>query len=91
MKVTEAIGLAKGWVAEIMKDEGLTNLGLEEVIFDEESRTWRITLGFSRPWNTVRNALTALGGEPAPRRAFRVVTIRDADGWILSMTKASDD
>lgn len=89
MRVDEAVNTAKTWVSQIMKDEGIINLGLEEVSLDGEE--WRITLGFSRPWNTVRNAMTAIGGEAAPRRAFRVITIRNTDGAVLSMKKASDD
>lgn len=84
MDVKQAVRVAKEYVSDILHEEGLINLGLEEVEFDEIDRTWKVTLGFSRPWNTVRNALTAVTGDNAPRRAYRVVRVRDEDGRVLS-------
>jgi hypothetical protein len=85
MNVKEAIKLAKEYVADVFGDENLYNLGLEEVEFDESDQTWKVTVGFSRPWNTVRNALTALAGEPAARRTYKVVRIRDSDREVVSV------
>jgi len=61
MDVKEAVKRAKQYVAELYEEEGLVNLGLEEIEFDEKAGLWRVTLGFSRPWNTLRNALTRSG------------------------------
>lgn len=87
MEVKKAVQEAKAYVADLLDDEGVTNLGLEEVYFDETSGLWNITLGFSRPWNTTRSPITAITGDPAVRRAYRVVKMRDDDGKIISMTK----
>ena len=87
MEVKEAVKVAKDYVADILKEEGVVNLGLEEIEFGEGDNTWHVTLGFSRPWNTVRNALTAMTGENAPRRVYRVVKIKDDDGRVISLTK----
>jgi hypothetical protein len=91
MDVSDAIARAKNWLTKIMEGEGVTNLGLEEVSFDEDTGCWLITLGFSRPWNSTRAAFTAISGEPAPRRAFRTVSVRDSDGAIVAMAKRSEE
>ena len=87
MDVKEAVKRAKDYVAEIFDEEGLSNLGLEEIEHDDHAGTWNVTLGFSRPWNTTRNALTALTGDTAARRTYKVVRVRDADGEILSVLR----
>ncbi len=75
MDVKDAIKVAKGWVSDIYSDEGILNLGLEEVEFDEAAQLWKITVGFSRPWNTLRGALSSIGGDVGARRAYRVVSM----------------
>lgn len=91
MNVKEAVTKAKEWLADVLREEGPVNIGLEEVEYDEEQRVWKITLGFSRPWNTNRNALTTLTGEPSTRRAYRIIRINDANREIISMKKLSSD
>ena len=86
MNVKEAVRAAKSYVADVFGEEGLTNLGLEEVERDEGAGAWRVTVGFSRPWNSVRNPLTAITGDAAPRRTYKVVSIRD-DGEVLSVKR----
>lgn len=87
LDVKKAVKLAKDWLAETLKDENISNLGLEEVEFSEAENAWKITLGFSRPWNTQRNALTAITGDIAARRAFRVITVDDVSEEITSMKR----
>lgn len=86
MDVKQAAATAKQYVADLLADEGLTNLGLEEIEFDDSAESWNVILGFSRPWNSVHNALTDLtGGQP--RRSYQAVRIRDSDGRVLSVTR----
>jgi len=85
--VKTAVGSAKQWLTNVMQEEGVANVGLEEVEFDDEHGVWLITLGFSRPWNSVKNAFTAISGEPAPRRAYRVIAVKEPNGEIVSMTR----
>ena len=68
MEAHDVIKRAKAWVTDIYAEEGIQNLGLEEIDYDEDERAWNVTLGFSRPWNTARNAITAITGEPVARR-----------------------
>lgn len=91
MDVKSAVGIAKKFVSGVLTEENVINVGLEEVQYDEEQGVWRITVGFSRPWNTARNALTAITGEPASRRTYRVITVKDSDGTVTSMTRRGSD
>jgi len=87
MDVKTAVGTAKQWLVNTLTDESISNVGLEEVEFDEERGVWLITIGFSRPWNTVKNAFTVLSGEPAARRAYRVIAVQEPDGKVVSMKR----
>ncbi|MBX9830270.1 MAG: hypothetical protein K2Y27_35395 [Xanthobacteraceae bacterium] len=89
MEVKEAVSKAKKWLAETLNDEDISNLGLEEVEFHDGENAWKVTLGFSRPWNSARNALSAVTGEKIPRRAYRVLTVDDRTGKVISMRKSS--
>jgi hypothetical protein len=91
MDVKKAVTIAKTWLLDVLSEEGITNVGLEEVEFDEDKGEWLITIGFSRPWNTTRNAFTAISGEPATRRAYRVITVREPNGTVTSMTRSGSD
>ena len=86
MGVKEAVSRAKHYVADLFEGENLTNLGLEEVERDTNAGVWRVTVGFSKPWNTARNAFTAISGEPIAKRAYRVVTINN-DGEVTSVKR----
>lgn len=82
MDTKEAINLAKNYVADMFADEGISNLGLEEVSFDDKDKLWNITLGFSRSWEK-NNAMTALGVNPG--RSYKIIRISDADKTIVSI------
>ena len=63
MEVKDAVRLAKEYVADLFEAEQITNVGLEEVVFDEPSDCWNVTIGFSRPWGRERAAGYRAGGE----------------------------
>lgn len=89
MDVKEAVSIAKGYVADLFADEAITHVGLEEVVFDELSGDWKVTIGFAPHWNQFNAVLTsALGsGHPDGRnRSYKVVRIRDRDGHVISLT-----
>ena len=93
MDVREAVSVAKSYLANVYTDEGIVNLGLEEVEFDENAGTWCVTLGFSRPWDHPpmpprNNALAAALGEPTQpelRRSYKVLRIDNGDGQVESL------
>lgn len=82
MEVREAVATAKSYLAEFFADEKIENLGLEEVELDESTNTWRITLGFSRPWD---RAITPLSPFQPRQRAYKVVQISADNGKFISV------
>ena len=85
MDVKEAVGTAKTYVADLFADEGVAYVGLEEIVFDELSGDWKVTIGFSRPWSQLNAVVTALAPD-RHGRAYKVVRIKDRDGSIVSLT-----
>jgi len=79
MNVKEAVEQAKQHVADLFSKEGLVNLGLEEVEFDDALEQWRITVGFSRSWDQGIAGLISPG-----RRTYKIVSI-DKGGRVLSV------
>ena len=75
---------AKDYIADLFADEGITNIGLEEVEFGSTSNCWRITIGFSRPWDR-KNSLTAALGAVVSR-SYKVIRINDRSGEVESLT-----
>ena len=84
MDVKEASRKAKEYVIDLFDGEGLSNVGLEEIEFDELSSHWKITVGFSRPWDTNNSVVAALG-DRRPERSYKVVHIDD-HGRVKSVT-----
>ncbi|MDE0048448.1 MAG: hypothetical protein OXO52_01580 [Rhodospirillales bacterium] len=80
MNVKEAVAIAKEHIEELFGEEDILNLGLEEVELDEEG-FWRITIGFSRPWN--RNVGSVLAGENS--RSYKIVVLSNRDGDVRSV------
>ena len=70
MEVKEAVLTAKRYVADVFADEVVTDVGLEEVEFDEESDVWVVTIGFSRPWDQKQGLGGALAGQ-RPARSYK--------------------
>ncbi len=88
MDVKEAVGIAKRYVIDLFADEGIAYVGLEEVLFDEHSEDWRVTIGFAPHWNQLSAISAALSGgqRDSHHRAYKVVRIRDSDGRVISLT-----
>ena len=87
MEVKEAVQTAKVYLLDLFEDEDISDLGLEEVVFDELSNTWKITLGFARPWDKRNPMVTSVkirNGIPA--RSYKAVCVRDYDGAVTSLT-----
>lgn len=80
MNVKEAVRVAKAHIIDLFEEEGIVDVGLEEVDF-ESSDTWVVTIGFSRPWN--RTVGSVMGGRPS--RSYKAVRIQDVDGEVLSV------
>jgi len=85
LDVKEVVLKAKKYAAEIFADENIVNLGLEEVVFDEG--VWRVTVGFSRPWDkpTGPFGIATIGITQGLARSYKVVEIRDNTGQIVAV------
>jgi len=84
MDAKEAVKLAKGYVFDLLQEEGVSELGLEEIEFDENEDVWNITVGFSRQI-AMRNNSPFRASLIDPNRNYRVVKVNNQDGALLSV------
>ena len=82
--VKEAAKLAKEYVADLFADEGIDNVGLEEIELGDDRRFWEVTVGFSRPWDNRGLAAVTLG-QTDLRRTYKVLRIDNASGNVASI------
>ena len=91
MNVQEAVRLAKDYVKDIFVEEQITNVGLEEIEFNEDRDCWEITIGFSRPWDyqtrsPFENIHDPFKTQRRPKtRSFKVVNIDSSNAKVLSV------
>ena len=86
MDVKEAAKLAKDYVADLFEEEGIGNVGLEEIESKRgpDDRLWVVTVGFSRPWDQGGLATITLG-QRGLRRSYKVLSINDKTGDVESV------
>lgn len=84
MDVKEAVSVAKSYLADVLSEEDVTNVGLEEIEFDDSDSTWKITLGFSRPWDYQRARSWQTERRP-PARSYKILRVADGTGRIESI------
>ncbi len=87
MDVKEAVRAAKNYVTDLLSEESLKNIGLEEVKFNQRTREWNVTIGFSRPWDFDVANPSRLTENFKPGRDYRMVTIKDGTGELVSLTR----
>ena len=80
MTVMDAVQEAKKHIALLFEEEGIVDVGLEEVDIDDADH-WIVTIGFSRSWD--RKIGSVLSGGTS--RSYKAVRIRDEDGKVLSV------
>lgn len=87
MDAKEAIKAAKAYVQDIFKDEGVVNIGLEEIAFDEHTKAWDVTIGFSRRWDTQSSVLASAAGlsQPNHKRTYKIVEVSNENGEVLAV------
>lgn len=81
--VKAAVQIAKAFVLDLFQDEGVSDLGLEEVEYEEEEGSWYVTVGFSRPWDFPRGSLSVFSGSTNPKRTYKRVHVKD--GKVVSV------
>ncbi len=85
MDVKEAVQKAMEHAQTLFSEEKISNLGLEEVEFDEENNKWLVTIGFSRPWDYSTTAFSVISSPPPPKRSYKVITIDYMTGEVVSI------
>ena len=82
MDVKQAAKVAKEYVADLFADEGIANVGLEEI--QKVEGFWKVTIGFSRPWDQGGLA-TITYGQKGLRRSYKVLKIDSNSGHVASV------
>ena len=83
MDVKQAVKTAKDYVVSLYDEGEIMDIGLEEVDFDYCSDQWRVTIGFSRPWDKENSVSIPFPYSDARRpRSYKQVRIDDRDGRI---------
>ncbi len=90
MEVKDAVRSAKAYISDLFGDEGIFEIGLEEVDFDDDGAIWNVTIGFRRKWEKRKKAATRgvasmFQDFDYQDRWYKMVRIRDADGHVLSV------
>lgn len=90
MNAKEAIQTAKAYVAEVLADERVLNIGLEEIAYLDGEEVWEVTVGFSRPWDRVAPSTymsvvnSAASDQARYHRTYKVVEL-SKDGAVIGM------
>ena len=74
MEVKNAVAMAKQEIGNLFAEEGISDLGLEEVEYDDAENMWLVTIGFSRPWDELKGPFDEFAGAKK-RRDYKVVRI----------------
>jgi hypothetical protein len=85
MEVKKIVKIAKDHILDLFSDENISNLGLEEVEFDEPKNEWKVIIGFSRPWDEPKNTFVAISQALLPRRTYKIVKLSNDDGRVISV------
>ncbi len=95
MDVKDAARTAAAYVADLFAEEGIQKIALEEVTFDNLKDVWNVTIGFYRDLDKRADIASIVGaslGADAPswrKRTFKIVSIDNGTGKILSLTHRS--
>lgn len=88
MNVKEAAQQGISHIVDLFQTENLTNVGLEEIVFDDRDGEWIVTVGFSRPWDYPERSAglgAILNQGQQPKRSYKIVRIRDFDGEVIAV------
>ncbi len=84
MDVKQAATVAKEYVVDLFAEEGIGNVGLEEIELRADGQFWLVTVGFSRPWDHTGLAAITLGRKGL-RRSYKVLRIDNQNGNVESV------
>jgi hypothetical protein len=89
MDVKEAVAAAKNYLSDLFSNEGLENIRLEEVEYDDANASWNITLGFLRRRQApldglMASVLSGIDRQYEPRE-YKIVRISDSSSTVKSV------
>ena len=84
MEVKKAVQVAREYVTELFDGEEIMDVGLEEVVFEDLTDTWKVTIGFSRPWDRGAS-IVPLMTQQHLRRSYKVVSVHDSTEKVQSI------
>jgi inactivated superfamily I helicase len=85
MNVKDAVKKAIEYVADIFEAEKLENIGLEEVVLNEDEHMWEVTIGFSRPWDHQKIGILAGVQALNPTRRYKIIKIDNETEEVKSI------
>lgn len=100
LSMKEAVIKAKSYAKELYESEGIQDLSLEEIDFDNRSKKWKITLGYNAKRHKIErdvglrstlatNALGVFGSNREQSvemvREYKVFEINAQDGSLVKM------
>jgi len=85
MNVKDAVKKAIEYIADVFESENPENIGLEEVVLNEDDDVWEVTIGFSRPWDYPKGGLITGLQAQNPKRQYKVVRIDNKSGEVKSI------
>lgn len=83
------VALAKQHIRDLFAGEGIRDLGLEEVEYDNDERMWRVTIVFSRPWDEPKGPLGQFAGVKKAReyKDVRIADLTDGTQEVRSLRR----
>ncbi len=95
--VKSAIRNAKMILSDLLEGETYSQVGLEEIKYDDRFQRWLVTLGLNRPWNTEKqqsaSSVSVLGPTTSTTRQLRTYKKLEIDGLtgeLISMESVGD-
>jgi hypothetical protein len=86
MELKEIVKIAIDYIAEIFSDEKPSNIGLEEITYNEQDDVWSVTVGFSRPWDFHSTILSETLQQKQAARVYKIVKISNKNGKVNAIT-----
>ena len=77
MKAEQVVQKARELVVTFFQDQGISQVGLEELDFDYNENLWTVTIGYERNWNDASQFGKSY-------RIYKQLTL-DSDGDLISI------
>jgi len=83
ISLKDAAKNAKAFVADLYREDHVSDLLLEEIRLSSDEREWLVTIGFMPPW--MNRGVTAVLGPHPKNRAYKVVSVDAQTGEVRDL------